>query len=245
MAVFGYWSDRLGTMSRPLAVFFPAMMIGHLDQTESSSSTIGERYWFEAYFAVTLLAARGLSTLISSWRTAKPQLATAMTVLTCVQIGICMSATHLLDSRSLPRCEVRKVAEEYRERECIVFLEDSPPVFFGEHLNLNEAEWKRYPAFYLVDPGPGERAAWAKLFGRSMWVVIKYDEESKKAFAREFYNFPSPGRSTLRQKRSVRAASWPWRVLSHEGDAERLIFSVHVGQSDVDLGASNPPCIVP
>jgi hypothetical protein len=57
----------------------------------------------------------------------------------------------------------------------VVFLGSSPPVFYGKHLNLNGPDWAHANVFYAVDPGPGERMAWARTLGRERWVVLGYD----------------------------------------------------------------------
>jgi hypothetical protein len=185
LAVWGFWKERKRFDARILALLFPAFALGHLIQPESSGSYIGERYWFEAFFAVAILGARGFILLMESWRPERSAGAAAAWVLTGVQIAVLGAALHVMDSHSRPYRQVRSVAESYRNCACVVFLHPGAR-FVPAHFNLNGPDWKTGGVFYLIDPGSAERAAWARRFGRRDWAVIGYDPDRDAAFG-EFY----------------------------------------------------------
>ena len=123
LAAYGFWKERKrSTEAWILALLFPAFILAHLIQPETSGSFIGERYWFEAFFAIAILGARGFILLMESWRPGARAGTTAVWVLTAVQIVVLGSVLHILDSRSRPYRQVRSVAESYRECACVVFL---------------------------------------------------------------------------------------------------------------------------
>jgi hypothetical protein len=186
LATIGFFSRFDFASSRVLASLFPALMIGHLVQTEASNSPCGERYWFEGYFGVTVLASQGMLWLFSRWRSSNASVIVAMLVLTGVQLTVTAVGFHELDERSAPAREVTRVAEKYRNRRYVVFLNDGPG-FSSVRLNLNTPDWKSAPAFFLRDPGPPARPIWASHFGRRSWAVVSYDHNSRTARSVNFH----------------------------------------------------------
>lgn len=181
LAGYGFWITRKQSSgARILATLFAAMVLGHLVQFESSSSVLGERYWYEAYFCITVLAARGLVELISGLKTSAVMARFTLTAVATIQLVVLAASAIRLDATSGPRREVRQLAETYDHCHCVVFLEDKHP-FYGQHLNLNGPEWKSADVFYAIDPGPSERDAWAARLGRREWVVLTYDPGEKRA----------------------------------------------------------------
>lgn len=174
-AAAGFWMFRKHSWAIPvLAVLFCGMVLAHLVQPEPSGSPVGERYWFEGFFAVTTLAAAWIVRFTSTRRL---QRAAAMTLglgFALVQIGLIVAAGMRLDSISGPRREMRQLAETFRDCHCVVFFEDDPP-FYGEHLNLNGPDWQSTHVFYAVDPGASQRDQWAAKLGRQGWVALRFD----------------------------------------------------------------------
>jgi hypothetical protein len=181
MAVAGYWLYRKHSRAVTLlAALFCAMVLGHFVQVESSSSVIGERYWFEAFFAVSILAAAYLVQLTSAKRLGRAAAMTAITGLVLAQAALIVAAAIRLDDTSEPRREVRQLAESYQHCHCVVFLRDNPP-FFGEHLNLNGPDWQQADVFYAIDPGGSQRDEWATRLGRRGWVLLTFNPSGHRA----------------------------------------------------------------
>jgi len=181
LAAWGCWLRRALTATRILAVVYPALVLGHLVQPEWSAWVIGERYWFEGYFAVAILAAQGMASLDARWQPSVRLRLTVAVLLTAWGAGTCVAAVNYLEFVSRHRRIVAEAVERFRDRPCVVFLADTPPVFYGEHLNLNDGDWRSAPAVVLRDPGAQDRPLWAGLFGRDEWVVITYDPGRQRA----------------------------------------------------------------
>jgi len=62
-------------------------------------------------------------------------------------------------------------------RNAVVFLKMSTR-FRGYDLNLNPANWKTAPIFFIKDPGAGKRDAVACALRRSHWMVVTYDDRN-------------------------------------------------------------------
>ncbi len=181
LAAYTLWKDRKRSAVWLLAALLPALALGHLVQVESSGSRIGERYWFEGYFAIALLAGRGVLLLLDWWPISRRLMYTGVGILTAAQLTLSFLSAREMVAASEPGRLVREAAERYRDCRCVVFLADGGYPLRGFHLNPNRPDWKSAEVFYLVDPGPAERPAWAARFGRSEWRVIRYDPESRAA----------------------------------------------------------------
>jgi hypothetical protein len=159
-----------------------ALVLVHLPTADpGTASIIGERYWFEGYFGIVVLAAEGLTRVLASWRPPRQAVIAVVIGLTATQLVMMAAAAAKLDAVSLPRREMRRMAETYRSCNCVVYLADTPEVFYGSHLNLNGPDWPTAGVFYAVDPGPTERAKWAGMLHRRRWVVLKYDAQRSTA----------------------------------------------------------------
>ncbi len=178
LAAFGFWKNRGRGAAWILVVLFAAMVGAHLIQPEHSASIIGERYWFEGFFAVAVLAAAGIVRLLAVWRPTKRAGLASLAVVAAAQIVMLAVASYRLDVRSAPPRAVRALAINYATCDCVVFLRDAPPRFHGHHLNLNVPDWPSARVFYAVDPGPDQRATWTMMLGKPKWVVLTYDEQT-------------------------------------------------------------------
>jgi hypothetical protein len=176
LAGVGFWKNR-GTspMVWLLLSLFVVIVLGHLVQTEVSSSVLAERYWFEGYFAVAILAAQGIAAVATALESPRRSLIAAGCALLAVQAMVTLAGIKIMLQRSAPSIAVARLAGQYRNCRCVVFLKSSPPVFYGQHLNLNRPDWAQANVFYAVDPGPEQRMAWARTLGRERWVVVGYD----------------------------------------------------------------------
>lgn len=176
LAGIGFWKNRRSSpMVWVLLSLFVAIALGHLVQTEASSSSLGERYWFEGYFAVAILAALGIPAVATALRSPRRALIAAGCALLAVQAATTVVGGRALWRRSAASIAVGHLAAQYRNCHCVVFFKSSPPAFYGLHQNLNGPDWRRANVFYAVDPGPGQRTAWARTLGRERWVVLGYD----------------------------------------------------------------------
>lgn len=176
LAAIGFWKNRRSSpMAWLLLSLFVVIVLGHLVQVEPSGSVLAERYWFEAYFAVAILAAQGIVVVTAALQSSRRSLLAASCALLAVQAMLTLAAVQIMLRRSGPSVAVARLARQYRDCQCVVFLKSAPPVFYGQHLNLNGPDWAQAKVFYAVDPGPGQRLAWTRALGRERFVVIGYD----------------------------------------------------------------------
>ncbi len=178
LAAYGVWTERRSAAAWILAALFCAVVVAHLTVKDSSSSVIGERFWFEAFFAVVVLGARGLVCMYARWRPTRLTAAAVRCAVGAAQLILLGAAIRKMDSASTPGREVQAAAETYKHCHCVVFLEDNPP-FYAEHLNLNGPDWRTADVFYAIDPGASERPEWARRFGRTQWVVVTWDPRQR------------------------------------------------------------------
>jgi len=188
LAAYGMWRSSTHSLKvLALGSIFPLLCLGYAFNPMPSASRIGERFWFEGFFAVTILGGYGILSLIRRFRarrsTLRSTLAAVLVVQACIGVRVFGALVQEMDGYSV----IRETAQGFEECGCAVFL-DLGPQYYGEHLNLNSAEWQDANVFYLVDPGSEHRETWARRFGFSKWNVISYDAEGRdvrvtKAFA--------------------------------------------------------------
>lgn len=179
LAAYALWRDedrrRAGWL---LAAMFLVPASGYSLIKFVSGHYYGERYYYELYFALCLLAARGLLLLWETeGRAALRMLSPAVTL--CMLVYGVHVAVYARDATAAfdPHTAVLAVSKEVTEPRRVVFL----PVNLGRDINENAPRWQDAPAIYLEDPGEPLRAAVARILGRRTWHVIAYDTASKKA----------------------------------------------------------------
>jgi hypothetical protein len=179
LAALGYWAWRKRSWAVTLlAVLFSATALAHLVQTEVSSSYVGERYWFEVYFAAAILAAAWMVARIPEWRLSRATLVTLCAIVFVVQGALMLGAAMLLTGESEPERRMRQFARQFEQCDCVVFLGSTPPVLYGDQLNLNGPDWPARRVFYAVDPGEAEREKWTIRFGQPGWVAVAFNSAS-------------------------------------------------------------------
>jgi len=138
LAGVGFWKNRKSSpMVWLLLSLFVVIVLGHLVQTEDSGSILGERYWFEAYFAVAILAAQGIAAVAAALESPRRSLIAAGCAQLAVQLMVTIAGSSLVLQWSAPYIAVARPAGQYRDCRCVVFLKSSLPIFAAQHLNLN------------------------------------------------------------------------------------------------------------
>jgi hypothetical protein len=163
-----------------LTTLFCAIAVAYLVQTEASASLVGERYWMEAFFGVSILAAAWVVRATSAAQTERTALIVAGVGLAVAQLVLTGFAAIKLDVASEPSREMRRLAESFQHCRCVVYLCENPP-FHGEHLNLNGPDWQNAEVFYAVDPGVALRDEWAARLGWLQWVALTYNPSAGRA----------------------------------------------------------------
>jgi len=167
-----------------LASIYVALVLAYLAHTNDSGEVFfGERFHFEGFFALALVAARGLQLLVERWRTQRWALVWTMLLLGIMQLAQQAAAVNAIARRGEPYRKVRE-AIAASGFSGLVLLHDSPE-FVAEHFNLNEADWRHAPRIYLLDAEPERRAEWACRYGVPAYAVVSYDELTRSAILLE------------------------------------------------------------
>lgn len=177
LALYGLWRRRRERGAWALALVFVSLVVGHMVQTVDSDSPIGERYYFEGFFGVTLLAAVGWLQLIKDVRVTAPIRRNIVAAVCTVACAMTVMCAYWEAGLRWPSRQLVKAADHPPIRRGIVFVEGYdwiPP----ERLNFNTPGIE---PLFLNDPGPSERAALAKMAGRPDWICLYYDPTTKAA----------------------------------------------------------------
>jgi hypothetical protein len=162
-----------------LASLYFALVLAYLAHVDGYAVFFGERFHFEAFFALLLLAARGLQLLVERRRTPRPALAWTMLLFVIMQVVQQAAVAETIARRGEPYRKVRE-ALAHSGISGLVLLHDSPG-FVAQHFNLNDADWRHAQRIYLVDAEPDRRAEWACRYGVPGWTVVSYDAQSRRA----------------------------------------------------------------
>lgn len=180
-AAYAAFRDReKRTEALVLASLFGCLVAGYAPDRYPSGSLLGERFYFEGFFAVALLAARGLTLLAQNWDVAG-WLPDCLGLLATSSVATLLFTLPAIFHEVEPYASVRLAAEQVKLPNAVVFLQPHDPEFVAKHFNLNRADWPSAPLFFAPDPGPDARPVLARALGRPAWVVITYDPSLHKA----------------------------------------------------------------
>jgi hypothetical protein len=164
-----------------LALLFPFLMAAYLFQSESSSSFDGERYYYEGFAALCIVAARGALLLISRWRVRRQAARKGLLALSAIQVLFIAVMVRDVEARLTPwRMAYR--ASVAAPRPALVFLGGSQAAFASKHANWNEARWQNERTIFLNDPGVARRDAVACRFQRRSYRVVTWDVAARRVF---------------------------------------------------------------
>jgi 4-amino-4-deoxy-L-arabinose transferase-like glycosyltransferase len=162
-----------------LTAIYLALAGAYLAHPEGSGVLFGERFHFEGFFALLLLAARGSQLLFERWRNPRWAIVWILVLFTAAQVAQQSAAVATVVRRVEP---YRKVREAIMTSGLagLVFLHDNPG-FVAKHFNLNDPDWRHASRIYLVDAEPALRDEWACRYGFAGWTVVTYDPKLKRA----------------------------------------------------------------
>ena len=162
-----------------LAAVYLALVVAYLAHPEGSGVLLGERFHFEGFFALLLLAARGSQLLFERWHSPCWAIIWTLSLFTAMQVTQQCAAVATVVNRVEPYRRVREVIAASGVTG-LTFLHDSPG-FVAKHFNLNDPDWRHASRIYLVDAEPELRDEWACRYGFARWTVVIYDPKLKRA----------------------------------------------------------------
>ena len=169
-----------------LAVLFPILIFAYTFQSEASGSFDGERYYYEGYPAICVVAARGLALLVDRWNLRPAAVRHGLLALLAVHAIFIAIMIHDVKARLNPwrtayESSVRAPSSD------VVFLNFvHTPSFASRHANWNEARWKKARTVFLNDPGVERRGEVTCRFHRHSYRVVVYDGQNRSATAKDF-----------------------------------------------------------
>lgn len=164
-----------------LALLFPVLIIFYALQTMGSGSIYGERFYFEGFCPIAIVASRGFNLMVEYWRVREANVHAVLIVLLALQAATLGFAVHDATVRSRPYKEAYDLAHASGTA-TLVFLQDHTPPFTSKHVNWNAIDWRQAPKVYLNDPGPTRRDMVACRFGRLEYAVIQYNPQTRHMF---------------------------------------------------------------
>jgi hypothetical protein len=164
-----------------LSLLFPMLIIAYTADPAASGSFDGERFYFEGFCAISIVAARGIYLLASNWQVKRKALLTGLAVLIGLQIpSVAFTANDIKESLRLYR-QAYDLAQTAPILP-LVFLSTSPSHFSSKQVNWNDANWRQARTVYLNDPGANRRDEVACRFGRRSYRLIQFNENDNSMY---------------------------------------------------------------
>lgn len=165
-----------------LALLFPVLIVAYTLQTMGSGSLYGERFYFEGFCPIAIVASRGFNLMVENWRVRERSVYAVLAVLLALQAATLGFAVRDAAARWRPYEEAYDLAHASGSA-TLVFLKDHTPPFTSKHVNWNAIDWRHAQRVYLNDPGPTRRDVVACRFDRPEYVLIQYDSRTGHMFA--------------------------------------------------------------
>jgi hypothetical protein len=149
-----------------------------------SDSIIGERFYFDVFFAVGVLGAAGWSKLRHNWKPSAAAVRTLVLGLSCLTLYYYMYAAHAAIQFRRGYYSVYRAAQKTTQGRVLVFM--APSKYFDPYnYNPNPGDWESARVLFVVDPGEEKRASVAGILKRPLWLVISYDPNEERAVIEE------------------------------------------------------------
>jgi hypothetical protein len=172
-----------------LALLFPMLVIAYTLQTYQATGSIdGERYYYEGYAALCVVAARGFLLLTEGRQVRRRAARLGLAGLAAIHTVFIVIMLHDVES-SLEPWRVAWKASIAAPVPPMVFLSGFSGSKLGlasKHANWNDARWKSSPTLFLNDPGAGQRTEVACRFHRPFFRVVVVNGKTLQVNSRDF-----------------------------------------------------------
>lgn len=175
LALYGFWRYRHHRGVWGIALVFVSLVISYAVERENSDSPIGERFYFEGYFALALVAGVGLVRLgrdLHFSSRMRQQFAAALITASLAAIAMC---TYWEIGLREPSNRMALAMQQVPFPKGVVFVQGTEE-FPAFNWNFNDPS---SGVLELIDPGPGRREAVAKSAGAHRWICLYYDTGSQ------------------------------------------------------------------
>jgi hypothetical protein len=177
LAMYALWRGRRDPMRWLLAAMVVSPIAGYMVEMLDSDSPIGERYYFEAYFAAAVLAGAGWAQLTRDCRWSASFSRAAGIALCFVAAADTAVCTVWEAKLRWPTRQITRAAADPPFQKGLVFLVGTNR-YSPQDCNVNRPESE---VLYLLDTGVRDREETAARLGYRNWAVLTYDDKEKLA----------------------------------------------------------------
>jgi hypothetical protein len=167
-----------------LAALFLVLVLGYTGLSDPSDTIVGERMYYEPFFALAIVASRGILIIQQRWRIPARDLGVVMAAAVLLTVPTYYRFYQDTMKRALPFTQVQEAIRGLHLSDAVFFLRPAED-FKAPDFNENSPDWKNSDSFYFVDTGEQRRPAIAALMGKSNWAVISYDPNARVAVVEE------------------------------------------------------------
>jgi len=162
-----------------LALLFPLLVISYVVDPAPSGSFDGERFYYEGFCLLAIVAARGFDLLVKNWHVNSRSVNVALAVLIAIQVPTIVFTVK----------DIRQALRLYNQAydlslgtptKPLVFLSTYPARFASKQVNWNDANWQQAQVVFLNDPGSSRRDSVACTFGRPSYRLIQFDPKRNR-----------------------------------------------------------------
>jgi hypothetical protein len=146
--------------------------------TLRSDSFVGERYHFEAYFGIIILAAAGWEELRARWKPSREAIVACVAACICLLVYQYVYVGQALIHFRHAYATIYETAEQLPGDRVLVFMDGSKYVD-PHNFNPNSDQWQRERVLFAIDPGQPKRSLAASILGRPDWYVLAYDDQAR------------------------------------------------------------------
>lgn len=162
-----------------MALLFPLLVMAYTADPAPSGSFDGERFYFEGFGLLAIVAAHGLCLFVKNWGIGSRSVNVTIAVLIAIQTPIIISTIDDIEGTLRPYLQAHRLAQS-APTVPLVFLRTYPSKFASKQINWNDANWPEAPTVFLTDPGTQRRESVACQFGRSPYRLIEFDPQKNQ-----------------------------------------------------------------
>jgi hypothetical protein len=167
-----------------LTALFLVLVLGYTGLSDPSDTVVGERMYFEPFFALAIVASRGIMIIQQRWRIPARDMGVVMAAAVLLTVPTYYRFYKDTMKRAQPFTQVQDAIRGLQLGNAVFFLRAAED-FKAPDFNENSPDWKSADSFYFVDTGEQRRPEIAALMGKSNWAVISYDADARVAVVEE------------------------------------------------------------
>lgn len=189
LTLYGVWKGRRRRDVQVLASLSVILILGHIVQLEDSDWPLGERYYFEGFFAAALLAGYGWMHLVKDrqWAPSFSRNLSYAVIAACLPLWLYF--IRLEFTIRTPNAKVGEAVEKLADTRRLIFLSESDK-YVPRVDDPNRPEWLARGVLVAPDPGEFQRQNVAAELGYHSWVRVTYDSQSQQARVEDDGNRP-------------------------------------------------------